>query len=60
MPLCKAAGYTLVPIDTHFTDVSKLSHGSLRDYATSILADLAATKCAPSYYVLSYYADVHA
>jgi len=44
MPLCKAAGYTLVPIDTHFTDVSKLSHGSLRDYATSILADLAATK----------------
>ena len=55
MPLCKAAGYTLVPIDTHFTDVSKLSHGSLRDYATSILADLAATKCAPS-----SYADVHA
>ena len=55
MPLCKAAGYTLVPIDTHFTDVSKLSHGSLRDYATSILADLAATKCAPR-----HYADVHA
>jgi hypothetical protein len=46
VPLCKAAGYTLTPIDTHFSDVSKLSHGSLRDYATSILADLAATKYA--------------
>ena len=44
VPLCKAAGYTLTPIDAHFSDVSKLSHGSLRDYATSILAALAATK----------------
>ena len=43
LPLCKAAGYVLTPIDTHFSDVSKLSHGSLREYATSILADLAAT-----------------
>merc|ERR1719149_158490 len=42
--LSKAAGYSLTAIDDHFSDVSKLSHGSLRDYATSILADLAATK----------------
>ena len=39
--LAKAAKFAIKPIDEHFVDISKLSHGSLRDYAITILAQLA-------------------
>jgi len=42
--LAKAAGYAVRPIDEFFSDLSKLSHSSLRNYAVEILERMAATK----------------
>jgi|EP00900_Chrysochromulina_parva_P021257 hypothetical protein len=43
-PLAAKAKMEVPQIDEHFEDLSKLSHGSLRQYAVLILEKLAATK----------------
>ena len=42
--LVKEAGYAVKPIDEYFSDLSKLSHSSLRSYAIEILEQMAVTK----------------
>jgi len=54
--LASKAGFSISPIDEHFDDLSKLSHSSLRSYATLLLSKLVETEdgalikavCSPS------------